>query len=337
VTKTFRRVFIALLLWTVAYPGVVFVAMELDAPPAAEARSGGSGGGFSRSSGGSSSGGSSSSGGGSSSSGGSSGGGEIFAHIFVACAEAVWNTMTPDQRRTARTVGLTSLVVFVVLLFVIRAIRRARRERAAQRERERNSVVRLQVALNALRTKGLRATIEQRVRTADLVSSEGLGALAHQVCQDLLDHKDHIEFAHVLAEERLEDAPAEARFNTLAAEARAFFDREVIRRDARGVLETTRNSSKSNELFDEDGSFGVDEFFVVTLVVCVEEIDLELLRGDGAAFDVPNAATSLTSIYPRRFAGCEVVWTPAAESDILTRDEVLAEFPQLAPVTAGAL
>jgi uncharacterized membrane protein len=30
--------------------------------------------------------------------------------------------------------------------------------------------------------------------------------------------------------------------------------------------------------------------------------------------------------------GFEVIWTPAAESDILTRDELLSDLPYLAPL-----
>jgi len=64
---------------------------------------------------------------------------------------------------------------------------------------------------------------------------------------------DHVCSAGFLEKTAMAPERGEAQFQTLASNARAFFDRKVVRKDAQGLVETERNSKKANALTDEDG------------------------------------------------------------------------------------
>jgi len=228
--------------------------------------------------------------------------------------------------------GMTAaLAIGFILFLIVMAIVSARKQRLAKKAQE-LSVGRIQLGLDAPQTKGLRSAIEAAVRGSDPTTSVGIWRLSQRVLEVVAQELDHVRFAGFLEKTAMSPDRGEAAFQTLANNARAFFDREVVRKDAQGLVETERNSKKANELTDEDGEFGIDEYFVVTLIMAVRAGPLPLPAVLGAHSDVVRAVAAMHDIGERRHVGFEVIWTPAAESDILGRDELLVEFPELAPL-----
>lgn len=281
-------------------------------PGPAEARSGGSGGGFSRSSGSSSSGGSRSSSGGSRSSGGSSYGGSGYRGTG-----------------TSGPMGNTIVVIFVLLVVfgMVRTAIKNRRDKLAQQLH----VGRVQLGFDAPSCKGLRASIEAMVRQGDPSTALGIWRLSENVLGAVELHADAVRYANLLEKNALDPERGESEFHALATQARAFFDREIVRKDAAGLVEQKRLSDKANALTDEDGDFGIDELFVVTLVIAVQKGALGLPKALTGLGDVRTALATM-KVGQERVVGFEVIWTPAAESDILGRDELLVAFPELAPL-----
>lgn len=319
-TSRVRRALVRFtLLAALVYPVSLVTVLELPAPPTAEARSGGSGGGFSRSSRSSSSGSRSSSS--RSSSSRSSGGGFSGGGSSYSGGGGV--PLSPGM--------VAGMVVLFLLFAIIGAIKNWLVKRA-QAKKEAMTVGRVQLAFNALKSKGLRDRIESAVRTGDVSTSRGIYRLGRTVCSALESELEHVSHVGFLERRDLKPDDGEREFNRLTQQARAFYDREVVRRDKSGLAQTTRNSSKANELTDEDGDFGIDEFFVVTVVMCVDQGPLGLPEKVGGQADVVASIATLLSVPESRHIGFEVVWTPAAESDILTRDELLVDFPELAPL-----
>lgn len=219
----------------------------------------------------------------------------------------------------------------LVFLWIVRSIIKAI-QKHQQALAERMAVGRVQLAFNALKSKGLRDLIEQAVRRADVTTAPGIHRLSRTICYALQGQLEHVSHVGFLETKDLKPNDGEATFNRITSQARAFYDREIVRKDRKGLTETTRNSSKANELLDEDGDFGIDEFFVVTLVMCVQNGPLGLPQQVGGREDMAEAIGVMLAVPLQRHIGFEVIWTPAAESDILTRDELLIEFPELAPL-----
>jgi len=224
-----------------------------------------------------------------------------------------------------------AIISVFLLIFVIAAIIQKRKQRLAKKAQE-LSVGRVQLGFDAPQTKGLRAEIEAAVRASDPTTSLGIWRLSQRVLDIIQRHLDGVRFAGFLEKTAMTPELGEGEFQRLANEARAFFDREVVRKDASGLAETERNSKKANELTDEDGDFGIDENFVVTLVMAVRAGPLGLPPVIVNQADVVRALEVMVTMPAERHVGFEVIWTPAAESDILGRDELLTAFPELAPL-----
>jgi len=301
-----RRLVTFTLALLLAAPVATTLTLELPDAPRVEARSGGSGGGFRRSSGGSRSfgGGSRSrSSGGSFGGGGSSyrGGGGGFGIYFL----------------TPQMIGIILVIAFA--WFVINAAKSAAERRRAAAEAA-LAVARLQLGFDALSTTGLRDRIEQLVRDADTATEAGLWRLAQRVLDEVAKHLDSVSYASLSEETKLPPEHGEKRFFALTNEARALFEREIVRRDQGGLKLTQRNSDKANELVDEDGTFGIAEYFIVTLVMAARGGPIGLPPQLVGHDEVAAAVGAMRQIRLDRHIGFEVVWTPAAESDILSRD-----------------
>ncbi|MCA9513346.1 MAG: DUF1517 domain-containing protein, partial [Myxococcales bacterium] len=223
------------------------------------------------------------------------------------------------------------IAVIAVVFFIMNAVQQARARKAAEKAAA-ISVAKVQLGFDAGSTVGLRDEIEKLVRTANVGTDVGLWRLAQGVLERVQRELDNIHYAGWTEHKELGPSEGEAVFNRIASEARSHFDREIVRRDASGLKEQKRNSDKANELFDEDGEFGIAEFFVVTLAMAAQGGPIDLPPAVGGHDDVAAAVAALKAVPLERHAGFEVVWTPAAESDILMRDEVLTDYPELAPL-----
>lgn len=316
-----RRWIVAFLSLFLLVPVTTSIVIDFGHPQVAEARSGGSGGGFRRSFGG---GGSHSFGGGGSrgfgggyhgrSGGGGSGVGTYLLLRFL---------FTPT--------GMVVAAVVAVIFFVVPAIKNAQ-ERKRQAKLQAISVGRVQLGFDAMATVGLRDRIERTVREADVGSSMGIWRMGQQVLSSVLAELDHVAYASFFEESERPPEEGEAAFNRLTNDARSMFEREIVRRDQKGLQTTQRNSDKATELLDEDGDFGIAEYFIVTLITAAQAGPIGLPETLGPQEDVENGLKAMYAVGPDRHVGFEVVWTPAAESDILTRDELLTDYPQLAPL-----
>lgn len=75
---------------------------------------------------------------------------------------------------------------------------------------------------------------------------------------------------------------------------------------------------------------GVDELLVVTLVVASEQaLSLPSIRSPE---DLRTALQALGGISASQVLAMELLWTPQAENDYFTRDEVISDYPGLVPL-----
>lgn len=115
---------------------------------------------------------------------------------------------------------------------------------------------------------------------------------------------------------------AEARFNKLSLEERGKFQKEtlvnVAGRSARGVLSPRGGSSLSSP---------VSELIVVTLLVAAEG-RMKLPRVTSRT-ELKEALTTLGGVRAKDVLAVEVLWTPEAEDDYFTVDDLAEDYPLL--------
>ena len=284
--------------WATILFSLFLVAMMVVFADEALARSGGSGGGGGFSRGGGGGGGGGFGGGG----GGFGGGGIMFCGY-----------MSPQ----------TIMVMF--FLFAVMSLVRW----AMNRSKDKARVYRIRFGIGQPGERPWEE-LEGIVRRSDFDSPEQLAVFVRNIALYLRRKGDKVTHASLLGTGKIGPAESEQKFRSLTTEARSTFDREVLRVEGRRkAIENTREKKSKDGLTDEDGDFGINEFFVVTLVVGVDNNAPELPEKIVSPEDLKFALERLGGLSAPYVLAAEVVWTPASQSDILPAEETMMTFPDL--------
>lgn len=174
----------------------------------------------------------------------------------------------------------------------------------------------------------LRTRLEDLAKTADMSSFTGRSATLNTISVELQRNAVSVFFADVQAWERLEGATAEQQFHQRAMQARSKFSRETIRADSTGVRQQQKNVALGGELLDEDGDFLMNEIFVLTLVLATAT-EVEHPPAIANHEQLRDSLMAAGTIPATSLIGLEVIWSPSADSDTMTVDEMQLTYPRL--------
>jgi uncharacterized membrane protein len=145
-----------------------------------------------------------------------------------------------------------------------------------------------------------------------------------------LRHPEYFVYAGSSSEQCKLEA-AESKFNRLSLTERSKFSAETLtnvnnqlRSSAQPVL-TNPNGEIENptQLISE----GAGKYLVVTLLAAtLGKLEIPPLNNPN---DLAQALRQIGSISSEQLLAIEVLWTPQAEGDTLTSDDLFAEYPDL--------
>lgn len=225
---------------------------------------------------------------------------------------------------------VTILVFFSIASFLVQTFRRSQVE-GSDYDAVSNptvSVARLQVGLLA-NARELQADLDKLAASANTGSTAGLAQVLQETTLALLRHPEYWTHADsTVQQSRL--ASAEAEFNRLALSERSKFSRETLsnvnnqlqQAPLDALLAGSDVGSLATQELQDPG-----EFIVVTLVVGAQG-SLQLPAVNNTE-DLRQALGILGGVASDRLLALEVLWTPQAEADVLTRDDLLVEYPSL--------
>jgi uncharacterized membrane protein len=218
------------------------------------------------------------------------------------------------------------LIVGVLVFVVIAAVVKNAQRKAAESSR----IYRLRFAMEMPGDRPWEA-LEQVIRNARRGAGDGLAQQCREVALFLRRHRDRVTHACIAGDgARLGVDAAEQRFLSMTSEARSVFNREVLRiEDSGAVREAKREAEGLDGLHDEDGDFGINEFFAVTIILGLRGKDSALPTPLSTQADADAVLARLAGLSEAEVVACEVIWEPAAESDILTADDMLVTYPEL--------
>lgn len=176
-------------------------------------------------------------------------------------------------------------------------------------------------------------TIEQLTTDATLDTPAGRHAYISELLL-VLRRRSHA-MSHARSDTNSMSAEeADSYLNQVAHDARAKFERDIIRKtESKESRATQRNVTSPDALLDEDGDFDVHECIVLTLALAH--------NGDWID-DVPDASPRDTyKAHIRQLAGLtstqllriEVIWSPSAESDAMSKLDMITNYPELVDIT----
>jgi uncharacterized membrane protein len=187
------------------------------------------------------------------------------------------------------------------------------------------SVAKLQVGLLA-EARSLQADLNRIANTADTGTPEGLTLLLQETTLSLLRHPEYWAYAgSEVKQSRLE--AAEDLFNRLSLAERSKFTSETLS----NYNNQLRQAPSEKALPGSGGALaqteGPGEYIVVTLIVATQsKLSLPPIN---STQELRQALGQFGSISSDNLLAVEVLWTPQAEGDVLTSDDMIAEYPDL--------
>ncbi|MBE9004418.1 DUF1517 domain-containing protein [Fortiea sp. LEGE XX443] len=229
--------------------------------------------------------------------------------------------------------GLFTILIFIAIAnFLVQSFRRASSggvEEVGYSSNPNVSVTRLQVGLLA-QARNLQPELNKIAEIADTNSPEGRAAVLQETSLALLRHPEYWVYAGGGTQQAKLNS-AEGQFNRLALAERSKFSEETLSNVnnqlkealSQKALPSTGELDNPTRLISE----GPGEYIIVTLLAAtLGKFEIPAINNTD---DLRQALRQIGSIPGEQLLAIEVLWTPQAEGDTLTSDDLLAEYPDL--------
>lgn len=183
------------------------------------------------------------------------------------------------------------------------------------------AINKIQVGLLA-EARDLKTDLDRIAQTGNTGSSSGLAKVLQETNLALLRHPEYWVYASANSEQtRL--VSAEAKFNHLALTERSKFQAETLSNVKQQIQDTSSTLTKTQDTLTQSPG----EYIVVTIVVAAQgKVKLPDINSDQ---DLRQALNQVGSISGDQLLALEVLWTPQADSDTLSADDLVAAYPHL--------
>ena len=227
--------------------------------------------------------------------------------------------------------GIFSILIFIAIVnFLVRSFRNAGVSGDigyGYGSSSKVSVAQVQVGLLSS-ARELQTELNKLALTADTGSVEGRVTVVQESILALLRHPEYWVYGATEFQQASVDT-AEAKFNQLALTERSKFTEEtltnvdsLIKQAKVEALSGNKAESSAIQLQQDSG-----EYIIATVIVGVTgKLELPTINGSE---DLRQALQQVGSMGSDRLLAVEVLWTPQAEGDTLSTNDILAYYPNL--------
>lgn len=218
--------------------------------------------------------------------------------------------------------GLGIAAVIVVLVYRSFQATKAQPTRAKELQNNIVTLTQLQIALLA-QAKQLQTDLTELTLNANTETSEGLTELLREAVLALLRSPENWSHVRVMSQTMKTREEAAQRFEQLSVAERSKVAAETLVNVGGHVRQQAVAVDR-----DGDGEAEPAAYIVVTLLIGTED-DQPLLKTIHSTEELTAALKRLASISPDYLLIFELLWNPQNAQDSLSRDELLAEYPDL--------
>jgi uncharacterized membrane protein len=228
--------------------------------------------------------------------------------------------------------GMFSLLITLAIAgYLFRTFQNTFGSDAGSEENPGISVAKVQVGLMA-QARNLQLDLDRIAFNADTNTESGRAKVLQEVSLTLLRHPEYWVYGSVSTEvPKL--SGAEAVFNRLTMAERSKFSEETLS-NINGQIKqpTLASADKGGTLTPQSPAellaMNADaEYVVVTLLVATTaKLQLPKINGEN---DMKQALQQIGSLAASGLLAIEVVWTPQADGDCLTSDDIMASYPDM--------
>ena len=229
--------------------------------------------------------------------------------------------------------GIFSILIFLAIAnFLMQTFRRVSSgegEEVGYSSNPAVSVTRLQVGLLA-QARGLQDELNKIAESADTNSPEGRAEVLQEASLALLRHPEYWVYGGGGTQQVKLNA-AEGQFNRLSLAERSKFSEETLS-NVNNQLKSALNKEALPAADQIDNptqliSEGPGEYLIVTLLAAtLGKFEIPAINSSD---DLRQALRRIGGIPGDQLLAIEVLWTPQAEGDTLTSDDILAEYTDL--------
>ncbi len=224
--------------------------------------------------------------------------------------------------------GLFSVLIFLAIAsFIVRSFQNAGMgQDGGYTSSSKVAVAQVQVGLLA-NARELQPELNRLALSADTSSASGRATVLQEATLALMRHPEYWVYGATNSQKASLDA-AEAKFNQLSLTERSKFTDETLTNVDSVVTNESQKALGGNTegaIQLQEGDAG--EYIVATVIVgATGSLDLPTINDSD---DLRQALQQVGSLGSDRLLAVEVLWTPQAEGDTLTSDDILAYYPNL--------
>jgi uncharacterized membrane protein len=187
------------------------------------------------------------------------------------------------------------------------------------------SIAEIQVGLLA-EARDVQSKLDRLAETVNADTASGRMYLLQETSLELLRHPEYWTYGKTSTQQAKLDR-AEAVFNQLSLAERGKFTTETLSK-----VNNQLRQAETNAALPSTGELATveqerSEYIIVTLLVAATRpLQLPKINGDA---DLRQALQTLGSLDASALVAIEAIWTPQANGDALTTDDILAHYPDL--------
>jgi uncharacterized membrane protein len=187
------------------------------------------------------------------------------------------------------------------------------------------SIAQIQVGLLA-DARNVQTKLDNLAKTVNAETATGRMHLLQETSLELLRHPEYWTYAKTSTQQAKLDR-AEAVFNQLSLAERGKFTTETL-----SNVNNQLRQADTSAVLTAGGELATaaqerSEYIIVTLIVAAtRQLQLPKINGDA---DLRQALQTLGSLDASALVAIEAIWTPQANGDSLTTDDILTHYPDL--------
>jgi uncharacterized membrane protein len=189
------------------------------------------------------------------------------------------------------------------------------------------SIAQIQVGLLA-EARNVQSKLDQLAETVNADTASGRMYLLQETSLELLRHPEYWTYGKTGVQQAKLDR-AEAVFNQLSLNERGKFTTETLSKVNNQLRQAGANAvlNSTGELATVEQEQERAEYIIVTLLVAAtRQLELPQINGES---DLRQALQMLGSLDASAIVAIEAIWTPQANGDALTTDDILTYYPDL--------
>ena len=225
--------------------------------------------------------------------------------------------------------GLFSILIFFAIAsFIVRSFQSAGvGNEDGYGTSSKVSVAEVQVGLLA-NARELQPELNRLALTADTSTASGRATVLQEATLALLRHPEYWVYGATNSQKATLEA-AEAKFNQFSLTERSKFTEETLSNVDNVIDDDSQKAlggeTKEGAIQLKEGDSG--EYIVATIIVgATGNLDLPAIN---STEDMRQALQQIGGLGSDRLLAVEILWTPQAEGDTLSSDDILAYYPNL--------